>query len=163
MLDLGENHPVYDEFGSIFLLVLITHHHFSLQDQDLGIDHSGSFISRYLRDGQVSRDPSILTDHESQRLGDWIRGLYVTEGINDELMSTCSPKDFHLLVATLFDQSLKGCQIGKLGLDTLRGGFECECSLDQFLQGCRMISLPYFRLPSFVTRVGLANMLLKTH
>ena len=122
----GENHPVYDEFGSIFLLILITRHHFALQDHDLGVSYQGSFILKFLRSGHLSRDPAILSQHENQRLGDWIRGLYETEGISDELMSTCSPKDFHLLVATLFDQSLKACQAGKLGLDTLRGGFECE-------------------------------------
>ena len=117
---------MYDEFGSIFLLILITRHHFALQDHELGIGYQGSFILKFLRGGHLSRDPTVLSEHENQRLSDWIRGLYETEGISDELMSTCSPKDFHLLVATLFDQSLKACQAGKLGLDTLKGGFECE-------------------------------------
>ena len=117
---------MYDEFGSIFLLILIIQHHFTLQDHDLGIDYQGSFILKFMRGGYLSRDPATLSEHENQRLGDWIRGLYETEGISDELMSTCSPKDFHLLVATLFDQSLKACQANKLGLDTLKGGFECE-------------------------------------
>ncbi|KAL9120982.1 MAG: hypothetical protein Q9187_002457 [Circinaria calcarea] len=140
--DQGENHPVYDEFGSIFLLILIIQHHFALQDHDLGIDYQGSFILKFMRGGYLARDPATLSEHENQRLGDWIRGLYETEGISDELMSTCSPKDFHLLVATLFDQSLKACQVGKLGLDTLKGGFESKDLLEPFL------------LPSLITGLG---------
>lgn len=74
----------------------------------------------------MSRSPEDLTQHENKLLGGWIRGLFETEGISDELMSMCSPKEFHLLVATLFDQSLKACQFKFLALDTLRGGFECK-------------------------------------
>lgn len=66
-----------------------------------------------------------LSELESKLLGGWIRGLFETECISDELMSTCSPKDFHLLVATLFDQSLRACQAKVLALETLRGGLEC--------------------------------------
>ena len=119
----GEQHPVYDEFGSVFLLILVMRYHFDLQDYDLGISTSKSFVLQYLRNSCVSRD---LSDDENELLGNWIKGLFLTEGIGDELMSTCSPKDFHLLVATLFDQSLRACQAGKLGLDALKGGFECE-------------------------------------
>ena len=94
-------------------------------------------MMKFLRSGHIPREPSTLTEQENRRLGDWIRGIYETEGINDELMSACSPKDFHLLVATLFDQSLKACQVGKLSLDTLKGGFECK------LEGLRSpLSLP---------------------
>ena len=122
----GEHHPVYDEFGSIFLLILVLRQHFSLPESDLGIGYSESFVLKYIRIGRNARDPSDLTEHENQLLGGWIKGLFETEGISDELVSTCSPQDFHLLVATLFDQSLKACEAGVLGLDTLKGGFECE-------------------------------------
>ena len=77
----------------------------------------------------MSRSPDHLTEHENKLLGGWIRGLFEAEAINNELMSMCSPKEFHLLVATLFDQSLKACQAKVLALDTLRGGFECRSSL----------------------------------
>jgi mediator of RNA polymerase II transcription subunit 5 len=127
-ISLGEHHPVYDEFGSIFLLILIFRQHFNLQDSDLGISYPNSFVMKYIRTGCISRDPSELGEQERQLLGAWIKGLFETEGISDELMSKCSPKDFHLLVATLIDQSLKACEAGVLGLDTLKGGFECTCS-----------------------------------
>lgn len=64
-----------------------------------------------------------MTEHENRLLGGWIRGLFESE-LSDELMSECSPKEFHLLVATLFDQSLRACQAKLLALETLRGGFE---------------------------------------
>ena len=122
----GEHHPVYDEFGSIFLFILVFRQHFNLQDSDLGISYPDSFVLKYIRNGRNARNPSDLTEQENQLLGGWIRGLFETEEISDELMSMYSPKDFHLLVATLFDQSLRACEAGVLGLDNLKGGFQCK-------------------------------------
>ncbi|MCJ1383049.1 mediator complex subunit [Xylographa soralifera] len=121
-----EHQPVYDEFGSILLLVLVLRQHFDLPDSELGIGYTDSFILKYIRRGCISRDPSELSEREKMLLSGWIKGLFETEGISDELMSTCSPQDFYLLVATLFDQSLKACEAGVLGLETLKGGFECK-------------------------------------
>ena len=58
-----------------------------------------------------------------------MKGLYQAGHISDELMSTCSPKQFYLLVATLFDQSLKALQSGVLDMETIKGGFECTSQL----------------------------------
>ena len=41
-------------------------------------------------------------------------------------MSTCTPKEFYMLVPTLFDQSLKAYQTGMLALDTVKSGLECR-------------------------------------
>lgn len=122
--DQGEYQPVYDEFGSILLFIAVVQHRFALQPGELGIDNLDSFLLNYFRRGSVSKPLDDITEHEDQLLGSWIRGLFETEGISDELMSRCKPKEFHLLVATLFDQSLKACQANVLALDTLRGGFE---------------------------------------
>ena len=122
--DQSEHQPVYDEFGSILLFLVIVQYRFNLQYEEMGINNPGSFIIKFLRDGPKSRPIEDLSEHESQLLGSWIRGLYETEGIGDELMSTCKPREFYLLVATLFDQSLKACQANILALETLRGGFE---------------------------------------
>ena len=69
--------------------------------------------------------------HESSRgpFRAWIKGLYETEGIGDELMSSCSPKEFHLLIATIFDQSLLACQAGVLTQQKIKGAFECMSEL----------------------------------
>ena len=121
--DQGEYQPVYDEFGSILLFVVLAQHRFGMQLDELGIENSDSFILQYLKHGSVSKSIDELSEHENQLLGGWIKGLFVTEGI-DELMSMCKPQEFHLLVATLFEQSLKACQANVLALETLRGGFE---------------------------------------
>lgn len=126
---VAENQPVYDEFGSILLLIATIHHRFDLDLADLGILNPTSFTSRYFRSACESRPVDRLTDHENNLLGSWIRGLFETEGINDELMSMCKPAEFHLLVATLFDQSIKACQSRVLALDALTGGFECTRGL----------------------------------
>ena len=101
--------------------------HFVLQHHDLGIHYQGSFVLKYLVSGRTSQEIDSLSEHEKQRLGDWIRWLLENEGIRDEMMSTCSPKDFHLLVATIFDQCLRACQAGVVSLETLKAGFECRC------------------------------------
>ena len=122
--DQGEYQPVYDEFGSILLFVVLVHHLFGVQPDELGVEGSDSFVLKYLKHGSVSRSIDDLSEHENQLLGGWIKGLFETEGISDELMSMCKPQEFHLLVATLFEQSLKACQANVLALETLRGGFE---------------------------------------
>ena len=122
--DQGEYQPVYDEFGSILLFVVLVQHRFGMQYDELRVEGSDSFVIRYLKYGSVSRSIDDLSQHENQLLGGWIKGLFETEGISDELMSMCKPQEFHLLVATLFEQSLKACQANVLGLETLRGGFE---------------------------------------
>ncbi len=120
-----ENQPVYDEFGSVLLLVSTIRHRFDLDLADLGILASGSFVSHYFGSACESRSIDVLTAHENELLRGWIRGLFESEGINDELMSMCKPAEFHLLVATLFDQSVKACQTRVLALETLTGSFEC--------------------------------------
>ena len=122
--DQGEYQPVYDEFGSILLLVVVVQHRFKLLPEEAGITSPDSFLLQYFKIGAVSQTLDDLSEHQNQILGNWIKGLFEGEGISDELMSTCKPREFHLLVATLFDQSLKACQAQVLGLDTLKGGFE---------------------------------------
>lgn len=122
--DQGEHQPVYDEFGSILLFIVVFQHRFKLEPEEVGVVNPDSFLFKYSRHGAVSQSLDDLTEHQSQLLGSWIKGLFETEGIGDELMSSCKSKEFHLLVATLFDQSLKACQAKLLNLDSLKGGFE---------------------------------------
>ncbi|KAL8950950.1 MAG: hypothetical protein Q9222_003040 [Ikaeria aurantiellina] len=126
--DQVENQPVYDEFGSLLLLVSMIKHRFDLNPLDLGVPDQSAFILQYCQSACESRRVDALDEHDSELLGGWIRGLFETEGINDELMSACKPAEFHLLVATLFDQSIKACQLKVLALETLKGGLECKSS-----------------------------------
>lgn len=103
-----------------------------MQAYDLGIESPDSFVLKYIKYASMARSPDDLTEHEDVLLRGWIRGLFEAEGINDDLMSMCSPKEFHLLVATLFDQSLKACHAKLLAPETLKSGFECRWHLFVF-------------------------------
>ncbi|KAL9629402.1 MAG: hypothetical protein Q9164_006897, partial [Protoblastenia rupestris] len=122
--DQGEYQPVYDEFGSILLFVAAVQYRFNLSPIEMGVDASDSFVSRYLRSSSSSRILEELSSHENDLLGLWIKGIFETDGISDELMSACKPGEFHLLIATLFDQSFKACRGGLLAMESLKGGFE---------------------------------------
>ncbi|EEP81932.1 conserved hypothetical protein [Uncinocarpus reesii 1704] len=120
----GENQLVYDEFGSILLIVIAFKYKYDLTPLDLGIDSPDSFVLRLLETGAASQRLDDLTEKQKQNLGAWIAALFVAEGISDESMSSCSPQEFYLLVATLFSQSLLACEAGKIEFETLKGGFE---------------------------------------
>lgn len=122
----GEKQPVYDEFGSILLLILAFKYKYDLTPNDLGIGNPDSFVLRLLAKGDTSQKLEELTEKQSQNLGAWITALFIAEGISDESLSSCSPQEFYLLVATLFSQSLGACEAGKLEFETLKGGFECK-------------------------------------
>jgi mediator of RNA polymerase II transcription subunit 5 len=110
------------------MLVLLLQHQFDVDMNETGISYPNSFILKYARVGHQPRYPE-LSDAERKNLSGWIKGLYDEGSISDDLMSSCTPKDFHLFVATLFQQSLAACEHGILGLDTLKGGFECKYNL----------------------------------
>ncbi|KAI9815113.1 MAG: mediator complex subunit [Pycnora praestabilis] len=122
--DQGEYQPVYDEFGGILLLLLVFVHRYDLTIYDLGLMNDDSFVTELLRRGNVSKRMDVLTSQEDKNLGGWIRGLFEAEGISDELMSSCQPQDFYLLVPTLFSQTLAACNGNILDLETMKGGLE---------------------------------------
>lgn len=122
----GESQPVYDEFSSVLLLVLAFKYRYDLSQYDLGITSSDSFILKLLNRGAISTKLADLDAKQNKNVGSWISALFIAEGISEETMSSCSPQEFYLLVATLFSQTLGACELGKLEVDTLKGGFECE-------------------------------------
>lgn len=126
--DQGEYQPVYEEFGSILLLVLAFSHRYSLSLTDLGIRSPDSFVAKLLSSGHISRPLEELTEQERGHLGGWIQGLFDTEsgGLGDELMSSCPPQDFYLLVATLFYQTVLAVSTDRLSEESLKSGVECK-------------------------------------
>ncbi|KAJ5095275.1 hypothetical protein N7532_007566 [Penicillium argentinense] len=102
----GENQLVYDEFGSILLLVLAFKYRYDLSASDIGISSSDSFLLKLFDRGSFSQNLSDLNEKQNKDVGAWIAALFIAEGINEETMSSCSPQEFYMLVATLFDQSL---------------------------------------------------------
>ncbi|QKX56374.1 uncharacterized protein TRUGW13939_03475 [Talaromyces rugulosus] len=122
--DQGENQPVYDEFSSILHLILAFKYRYDLNQYDLGISNAQSFVLKLLDQGSTSLKLDDLSEKQHKNLGAWISALFIAEGISEDTMSSCSPQEFYMLVATLFSQTLGACEVGKLELDTLKGGFE---------------------------------------
>ncbi len=125
--DQGEYQPVYEEFGSILLLLLAFAYRYNLTAADLGIRSRDSFVAKLLSQGHLSRPLEELTEQEKGHLSGWIHGLFDTEagGLGDELMSSCPPQDFYLLIPTLFQNFVLAFGSGCLAEETLKGGLEC--------------------------------------
>ena len=141
--DQGEHQPVYDEFGSVLLFVALVQHRFERRRYELSASLSESFLVQYTAEAATAKALEDMSEKESKLLGAWIRGLFnENEGINDELMATSSPSDFHMIVATLLDQSLKACQAGFLAMSTLKDGL--EYLLEPFLLPSLVAGLKWF-------------------
>lgn len=141
--DQGEHQPVYDEFGSVLLFVTLVQYRFDLRRYELSASPSESFLVQYTAEAATAKALGGMSEKESKLLGAWIRGLFnENEGINDELMATSSPSDFHMIVATLLDQSLKACQAGFLAMSTLKDGL--EYLLEPFLLPSLVAGLKWF-------------------
>ncbi|KAF4546371.1 Mediator complex subunit Med5 [Lasiodiplodia theobromae] len=121
--DQSEYQPVYDEFGSVLLLVQAFMHRHDLKASDLGLDDA-SFVVQLLERGHKSLGANELNEDQDKYLAGWLRGLYDPEGISDELLSNCKPQDFYLLVPTIFSQTIFACSADVLPLDTVKAGLE---------------------------------------
>jgi mediator of RNA polymerase II transcription subunit 5 len=120
----GESTPVYDVFGILLLLILAFKQRLCLSDSDLGIQQKDGFLAKYLASGHAEKEK--LSEVERNQLCDWIKGIYVDEGLSDEVTTNCSAQDFYLLIPTLLRQSLLAVSQGRLTSETLEGGLECE-------------------------------------
>ena len=132
--DQGEYQPVYEEFGAVLLLLLSFVHRYNFTASDLGLHNSrDSFVAKLLSSGYLSRTLEDLSEKESEHLGGWIHGLFDPEGggLTDELMSSCPPQDFYLLVPTLFKQIILALSSGMLTEESLKSGM--EYLVDDFL------------------------------
>ncbi|KAI0514419.1 mediator of RNA polymerase II transcription subunit 5 [Xylaria bambusicola] len=141
--DQGEYQPVYEEFGAILLLVLAFVYRYNLSAVDLGIRSSDTFIAKLLNQGQLSRPLDELTDSEKGHLDGWIVGLFDTEtgGLGDELISTCPPQDFYLLVPTLFYNIMLAYDTKWLAEESLKTGV--EYLVDTFLLPSLVVAITY--------------------
>ncbi|ETS80121.1 hypothetical protein PFICI_07650 [Pestalotiopsis fici W106-1] len=139
----GEYQPVYEEFGSILLLVLAFVHRYNLDIADLGTRASDSFTAKLLSSGHLPRQYEDLSEQEKNQLGGWIQGLFDPDsgGLGDELMSSCTPQDFHLLISSLFYQTVLAFSTDRLTEDSLKSGV--EYLVDTFLLPSLVMALTF--------------------
>ncbi|KAG5951308.1 hypothetical protein E4U53_003370 [Claviceps sorghi] len=124
--DQDEYQPIYEEFGSILLLILAFSYRYNLTAADIGIASSDSSVAKILGRAHVSHARNDLTDQEKGHVTGWIKGLFDSDsgGLGDDLMSSCPPQDFYLLVATIFQNIVVAYTYGYLNDESLKGGIE---------------------------------------
>ncbi|KAL2023869.1 hypothetical protein VTK56DRAFT_646 [Thermocarpiscus australiensis] len=124
--DQGEYQPVYEEFGSILLLLLAFVYRYGLSPTDLGIRSPESFVAKLMGGVDLCRPLEELSGREKSHLNSWIHGLFDTEagGLSDELVSSCPPQDFYLLVPTLFHQIVLALSTGHMADERLKCGLD---------------------------------------
>lgn len=116
--DQGEYQPVYEEFGSILLLILTLHHRHSIPPPT----NPSSFLTPLLSSSACRIETLSSSDAHAQ-LGGWVRELFDNEGISDSLMASCLPQHFYRLIPTLFAQTLLAMDRGVLDLETVKEAF----------------------------------------
>ena len=123
-LPLGEHQPIYDEFSACILLLLAMSSRFNLSAEELGFPTEISFWCDLLNDDVPAMLLKDLGEERDQRLSGWIKGLFITHGLGDELLSSCSPQEFYTLAPTLFQQTLIACKASILDEEHLKNGLE---------------------------------------
>ncbi len=126
--DQNEYQPVYEEFSSVLLLLQAFVYRYGLSPADLGVRSPDSFVGGILSRGNLSKSMQELDDQEKAHMNSWIHGLFDSDagGLGDELMSSCPPQDFYMLIPTLFHQIVLALVVGRLSEDALRGGLDCK-------------------------------------
>ncbi|KAK9238219.1 mediator complex, subunit Med5 [Lipomyces kononenkoae] len=114
----------YTDFGLILLLICSFYYHFQLDLAKMDPLNENSFCMRYLTSSGVGHPIETLGQERSDLLGGWIMGLFDMNGISDDMMRSCSPMDYALLVPTIFQQSVAACNRNFMDVDTLKGGLE---------------------------------------
>lgn len=107
-------------------LLLTIIHRFGLHADDLPLAKEDSWIRWFLTANGSGTDIDKLSPTQNDLLGDWIRALFETEGIKDELLARCSPQDFYKMVPALVGQILAIHQQGSLPGNKLQNGYDCE-------------------------------------
>jgi mediator of RNA polymerase II transcription subunit 5 len=100
---------------------------YDLTYHDIGIGPD-SFVAQLTTRGQQSILPEDMTEEQSKHLGRWLKGLYDSgnEGLSNDVFASCSPRDFYIIVPTLFHQTVMALSTGILSFESVKGGMECK-------------------------------------
>ncbi|KAK9469944.1 mediator complex subunit Med5-domain-containing protein [Lipomyces arxii] len=114
----------YAEFGMTLLFVCSFYFHFDLDLKKMGTFGENSFCFKYLTASGTAHPIEALGQESLDILGGWIISLFDTNGISDDMMRSCSPMDYALLVPTILQQSVAACNRNSMDIETLKGGIE---------------------------------------
>ncbi|PQK11696.1 hypothetical protein BB8028_0003g03200 [Beauveria bassiana] len=124
--DQGEYQPVYEEYGAILLLVFAFTYRYNLSPLDIGIQSADSHVAKIIAKSHMLRPLEDLNEQEAEHVAGWITGLFDNEtgGLGDDLMSSCPPHEFYLLVAPIFQSIITAYTYGYINDESLKGGVE---------------------------------------
>jgi mediator of RNA polymerase II transcription subunit 5 len=128
--DQGEYQPVYEEFGAVMLLVLAFAYRYNLSPMDMGVQSADSNVGKTISRAHISHPIDELSEQENEHINGWIKGLFDSEtgGLGDDLMSSCPPNEFYLLISSIFQSIVTAYSYGYLTDESLKGGIECKHS-----------------------------------
>lgn len=138
----GEQLIVYDEFGSILLFVVMCQYRYELAPSTFTTFPTDSFLLKYFQESALPKQSKDISDSERKQLTRWIKGLFEGNGLSDEILSACPPKEFYALMPTLMDQIMVATQAGVLGIEIAVAGV--EYLLEPFLLPSLTIVFPLF-------------------
>ncbi|OAR01201.1 hypothetical protein LLEC1_05680, partial [Akanthomyces lecanii] len=124
--DQGEYQPVYEEYGAILLLVFAFTYRYNLSPLEIGIQSVESHVAKIIAKSHILRPLDELSEQEMGHVSGWINGLFDNEtgGLGDDLMSSCPPHEFYLLVAPIFQSIITAYTYGYINDESLKGGVE---------------------------------------
>ena len=124
--DQVEYQPVYEEFGSVLLLVLSFVYRYNLSTVDLGIRSSSSFVAKLLDLGHLFRAMENLTEQEQTILTVGFEVCLTTKAVV-WAMSLCPPAHHRISISLFLHCSITLClraQRNNLSDEGLKGGLE---------------------------------------
>ncbi|KAF2399114.1 Med5-domain-containing protein [Trichodelitschia bisporula] len=121
--DQVEFQPVYDEFASVFLLVLTFIYRYDFTPTELGINPS-SFVAIFLINGDRAFQVDELSQEQAKHLTSWTRGLFEPGPLPDDVTGSCRPQQFYQIVPTLFAQAVVAYAEGVIDTKAMDSGLE---------------------------------------
>ncbi|KAL9050007.1 MAG: hypothetical protein Q9162_006889 [Coniocarpon cinnabarinum] len=134
-----EHQPVYDEFSACVLLLLALGYRFKLSPTELGLPMDVPLWYPLLH-GKVSAMPiSALDEDQNKRLSGWIGGLFESNILGEDILASCPPQEFYMLLPTILQQTIMACRLDALERSHLHNGL--ELLLESFLMPALIPSL----------------------
>lgn len=101
---------------------------FNLSAAELGFPADSTFWQLLLSGGIVASSIKELNEDQNRHLSGWVKGLFDSNSLEDDLLSSCAPQDFYSLVPSLFQQATMACKFSAIDEEHLKNGLERTCN-----------------------------------